>query len=1664
MAEFKLGRIRFIWKGDWTSSNQYYVDDVVRHGGNTYVATTGHTSSSSFSSDQSNWSKLSEGQSWKEDWQTSTLYKVNDIVKYGGYLYIANTEHTSSETIEQGLEQDQENWDLFAEGFDWNSFWEESKRYKINDIVKYGGILYLCINEHTSSSTADPETGGLEANLSDWEIFSKGFNWKGEWQASEIYNRNDIVKYGGIIYVANTGHTSADNFELGLEEDIDLWDLLHEGFDYKGDWTQNFRYKRNDVVSSGASLWIATDYHTSQNLLEDNSDKWEIFVAGLEFEDSWSPFKNYDVGDVVTYGGYSYVAKTNHIESKPNAVDSSDWDLFNTGFRFAGDWGDDSSAEEYKIGDVVRLNGFTYLCIKDTTGQKPPESEYWELLNSGFEWQSVWENIKTYVKGDTVRYDESSYVCVQEHISDNLTNRPDIDTNGDFWNLVAGGEELNVLSQEGDLVYYGGAGPTRLPIGLPGQVLTVNSTADAPFWSFFGSTNNIFIVNYSSGLNEPAPSQGVSSDSPWKNVYYGTYQIEEGALRANATYLIKTNRAFIENEAIAWANDQIASETAPFASDFTYSESTWQEILIQILDAIIYDLSHGGNIESRTLANNIYNQYNLSSQSAEFSATLDYIRNELLPDIINSLPVDTTFTSFSQNIVQGRSPEDDALPTAQNLTQIFSLVISTQDTNNLPREAIANNTVFVKSGTLQEILPMSVPSNTAVVGDELRSTRIEPKLSIEDSTADAQYMLGGVERLKNIIDSIVLGNDDITESTGNNEQFVDPGLVVGDASSSADAVNLLQQIYDYIDYDINGVTADSTSPVITGSNSALNNPAYTYAAEAIEKNRNYLIQEAISFIEVEYPSGEFDKVFYREMFDRYINSVQYDLRYTGNYKSLTAAKVYTNSILGNESENMFFLRNGTGLRNCTVAGLSGVLSSPNSFGTKRPSAGAFVSLDPGWGPDDERVWISKRSPYVQNVTTFGDQCIGCKIDGSLHNGGNDSIVANDFTQLVSGGIGIWCTNLGRTELVSVFSYYAHIGYLSENGGKIRATNGNSSYGDFGTVAEGVDATETPITGTVDNRFGDAIVQNVLTDGDKILTFEYLNAGQNYTPSETSFTVLGEGFGASIDQVQTVDDAVFEVRLLNPSDNFGGDGFLRTQNTGQSGDTNTITISATDVRPNEAYETMAIYLISGQGAGQYGVVADYNSQTKIVQVGDPAVGLVAASATDGSTNEVTLETTEELSTGDIVRFTGTEFGGISLLTDYVIEVIDSTTVTLSEDGSPVSLSTDTGSMNLYKRGWAHVAGLAIKSSLDETTEYSIEPRLVFSKPNGGLYSQTAKARVSVEDDQIIEIRIWDPGQGYTSAPSLSFVDPNKTDNPPVEVRVGSGVLTQPTWTDRGNAFTTADATVTGDGFADIYQPGSFVVVKNLTDIPESGSNVIFDSLPTTVFKLVTTRSVSGTGPFSAELQISPELTISQAPEHNEPLELRIRYSQVRLTGHDFLDIGTGNFSETNYPNEPEYEPDPDAETLESNGGRVFYTSTDQDGNFRVGDLFEVEQSTGVASLNADAFNLSGLQELQLGALQLGGTTAAITEFSTDGTFTANSDQIVPTQKAIRTYIQSQIGGGQGEINVNSVTAGDIRIIGNQILNTSGNLINITSGIKFNGTIGGAPAALNYFISQ
>ena len=181
--------------------------------------------------------------------------------------------------------------------------------------------------------------------------------------------------------------------------------------------------------------------------------------------------------------------------------------------------------------------------------------------------------------------------------------------------------------------------------------------------------------------------------------------------------------------------------------------------------------------------------------------------------------------------------------------------------------------------------------------------------------------------------------------------------------------------------------------------------------------------------------------------------------------------------------------------------------------------------------------------------------------------------------------------------------------------------------------------------------------------------------------------------------------------------------------------------------------------------------------------------------------------------------------------------------------------------------------------------------------------------------------------------------------------------------------------------------------------------------------------------------------------------RKEFSLIRLTGHDFLQIGTGDKTTTNWPGQPTASPS-QADQIVTNStdpGRVYYVATDELGNFYVGDYFQVDQATGQVTLDASAFNLTGLQSLRLGSL--GGLIgASVNEFSTDGTLSQNSDTKVPTQQAVKTYVDSLSG-----VNGNFTIGGDLTVSGTTTtINTANTTVSDRLFELANGTTGSPTA--------
>ncbi len=1817
MAEFKLLRFKYTWHGEWSPGAIYNPDNMISYGSKVYVCLTSHTAASDFYADLNfyngdippllvpRWELVTEGMSWLQDWTSDTYYKIGDVVKLGGTIYKCIEGHTSYSkyvTIDGSLVVDVNNptgekgfattdyayWTTQLTSNNWLSTWTPTTYYKLNDYVIYGGITYKCIQSHLSSGSIE---SGLEASQSQWTIVNLSDDWKGDWAISTKYILNDIVRYNGIVYRCVANHLSATTESSGLTADLVKWEELHKSTEYRGTWSPTTPqiYLVNDIVKYGSYVWKCNAFHTSNNVFA--TDKWDIFTPGHEFDATWSNATVYQEGDIVGYGGDIYYAKVLNNNAVPS-TDTTSWEPLFRSSKLIGAW---DTLVEYKTGDVVAQGGNIYLALQDNFAQRPDilsdgsstNSEYWDLAVPGISWKGIWANSITYSTGDVVTWGANAYRCIDAHLSA-PTNRPDDDSNGLFWEAIVVGNSYARLTEVGDIRTFGATSDStvdykRLQVGNVGDSLTVDTT-DEVSWDKLWNTANLYYV----ALNgKDVPTGGTTPHNPWRTIRY--------------------------------AADHVPS----------------------------------------------------------------------------------------------------------------------------------NSTILVKTGVYNEVLPIRVPAHVAIVGDELRSVVVKPANNAY-SAGYVALVVEGVRYIQGLLEHIILQNeigttDSLADSFGTKlygsiPQNYDAVLGTSSTVSSAEA--------SFEDFLIRVETSGGVS--LSGSNTATIDTDVLNTIDAIENNRDFLKNEATIYIESIFTDSTVVNLqdSWSNDLDHVIDAVLEDLLKPGNYNVITAADFFVNASDGdtNKIQNMFLFRDATGLRNMTLMGLEGELTDMNIYGTRRVTAGAYASLDPGWGPTDESVWVGTRSPYIQNVTTFGTKCIGMKVDGDIHAGGNQTIVCNDFTQILSDGIGMWCNGKGRAELVSVFVYYNHVGYLCTNGGKIRGTNGNCSYGTYGAVSEGYNVGETPITGTMNNRYYDATVAQAFSDDQfRIQKLFFNNAGVEYTSG--TFSVVGSGGSASLVMDEFRDGGVYEVRIANSGDSSaeGGSGYVFTTNVSQGGDDETILIAGSDENTADIYRGMRIVIPGGTGAGQYGYVAEYDDVSKTVYVGKESKASVSAVQSFSLGNILQVSSTAHLAVNDPVVFTGTKFGNVQDNTIYYVKTIEGpTTLTLSASsgGSVFFLINATGTMTMHSVGWDHfVEGTPILTSLDTTTNYAIEPRVTFTTPgistssaslpsqvwqsvassgdnwvvvgdsvaayssdgnswtsatvpsvdwskvkyvgeyfvalsaatgramksvdgsswtefdmpttdewtdiaygngkwivvsigdvvaystdltnwstttmnsiadwssvafggnkfvavaagtgevaystNGSAWTEDtlsnsmnvvtygnnrfvaiqtgiattdvaisfdgitwaygsiaegdwqditygqglfvavqydsgtiatsntgldwttssistgnwigvsfaniskpgkflvisggtsgtlistgvrSQARVVVVAGRISEIKIWEPGSGYTSAPVMTLTDPNNSSDVTTVIRIGNGVIANPTIVDKGTGYETTSTrvTITGDGYKDEYHLGSYIVCDGVTRLPGPGDNLTISGINDYVYKVLSHEILSGSlGDYRLRLNIAKDLGREETPEHGTPIEIRQLYSQVRLTGHDFLEIGLGGFYETNYPdtlNPNGTVVSPENEVLEKGGGRVFYTSTDQDGNFRVGELFAVEQATGTVTLNAQFFELQGLEELRLGGVTVGGTGVVIREFSTDSTFTADSNNIAPTQRAIKAYIQRRVSGGGADAVTSAVVAGLVQVGPTSMGTTSGDTLIFDGLVNFKGGVDGTYLAQTYFMGM
>ena len=401
--------------------------------------------------------------------------------------------------------------------------------------------------------------------------------------------------------------------------------------------------------------------------------------------------------------------------------------------------------------------------------------------------------------------------------------------------------------------------------------------------------------------------------------------------------------------------------------------------------------------------------------------------------------------------------------------------------------------------------------------------------------------------------------------------------------------------------------------------------------------------------------------------------------------------------------------------------------------------------------------VLNKSPYIYNITSFGDGATGAVIDGALHSTGNRSMLFHTYTAIHNDGLGIWAKANSNAELISTFTYYCVIGLSATGGSKMRSLNSSSAYGEYGVYSAGFDATETANQG---------VLRGTMLSYSNVLTADF-TAGEQ---------IAGASSGATAYVV------------------------------------------------NVQAEPKRMYIVAKSGT--------FSSNE------------VVTGQTSGTTATLVAGTVEGNQTG---------------------RILVSTFTTIPTAGDALQFSTTDG--NAFQI-----------QSVSTVTANSVVYRVL--------------------------------------------------------------------------VFSTSRATPVADGVA---------------------------------------------------------------------LQVRKEFSLIRLTGHDFLQVGTGGTDTTNWPNNPTQAASQADQVIvnATDPGRVYYTATDDLGNFYVGDQFQVDQATGNVTLDASAFDLAGLQSLRLGSV--GGLIgASVDEFSTDVNLTQNSNTKVPTQAAVKGYVDT--------VNLTTPTGGTFGVVG------------------------------------
>jgi len=1150
----------------------------------------------------------------------------------------------------------------------------------------------------------------------------------------------------------------------------------------------------------------------------------------------------------------------------------ADFRLGRLKFNWRGNW---ATTTAYVIDDIVKFGANTYVCTTNHTSSASETSFYstdlsnWSLHTEGITNRGDWQSGTYYKINDVIKYGNTQYRVLSgfsttgfttSYLTEYLSGFEYEDT----WNS-------GTQYQPGDVVAYGGYTYIATSIHT-NKPPAYNLATD---WDIL-TTGFTVVGTYST----------TTDYKPGDVVQYGGYAYVAISTSTN-TLPINTGSWSLVVKGISWVGTWTSTTSYKLGDAVRRNSNSYISIA-------------STNINNDPATDSLGTYWNSLTQGAEtnvLTTTGDLVYQSGAGPARLGIGTDGQVLTVSAGGVPVWEDNNVTHP-------VFYVTEEGSDSNdggNIQRSfatlrhavgiATGPATIYVKAGVYEETLPIVIPEEVSIVGDNIRTTKIRPAAG--NSTIQALTLASAPP-------SVSYGST-ISNGAGTKvarilySNYTDKVIKINNLSGGAWTTSDTWE---------NGASDIAINSVETRTNAQ----ASMFQMSNKTMLKDLVMEGLVGFTTAGIVTTITGSISGTVLTATNLNPDLVGTTVTGagvssgttivNFTSSTTAEVSINQTVG--STALTFTASPDDLNN---AGIKGV----------------FVELNPS-SP------ITK-SPYVSQCSSFSSGGVGAIVDGHVHkqfldNGptpSNKSIVFDSYTNVHDNGVGFWVTNKGAAEFVSCFTYYCHVSYAASRGGRIRSLAGNSSWGNYGLVSSGFNSGEQFLTGNIEGLIvsyvGDSVVGPGFTVGEKFRgsssgALGLINSVQTdklvYSLISAGPAGVGTGF------------AIGETIIGQTSGTTAGLATNTSANQGQNGFTLVLSGITSSITPGGSIE-----FVTGSGNGGLNNVQ--------ITGADPFTYVIQTVSYQGPTGVGTIN----VSRAQLGSTGAAHTGGITRIINYP-DSNSSTTLSVPVTNTDTTIFVNSIS-GFAVNGFAQIGNELLKIVSFPTANSMIVSR---SSDGSGVATNynTGATVVAIGASSLIaatELR-KDLAVGITT------------------VRVSSTV-----------GFTTNSFFKLDDEFSKVTSKAIDQLGLITIILAEEKGNQAFDG---------------------------------------QSIKVRYLYSQARFTGHDFLQIGTGGTVTTNWPSTPLVDPIPSREIVENFPGRVFYVSTDQNGNFRVGKYFRVNQATGAATLNASAFDLSGLTSLRLGSIgaQLG---AQINEFSTDITLSQNSNEKVPTQAAVKAYVDN-----------------------------------------------------------